>query len=43
MSQNFTSLCTNNMEFDGVVYGQFECPVEGIFKLYLNIIKAKLI
>ena len=22
--------CTNNLEFDGIVYGKFMCPVEGL-------------
>ena len=23
--------CVNNLEFDGIVLGQFICPIEGIF------------
>ena len=26
--------CLNNLEFDGIVYGRFKCPVEGWF-LYI--------
>ena len=31
--------CTNNLEFDGIIYGKFMCPVEGSNKSlnYLSI------